>query len=309
MKAAAGPIARTYRIVHTTRYDFDDTAGAASLRLRLRPRDLARQRCEFHQTVTRPLRAAHRETSDRFGNTCLRLEFAAPLQALEVSAISRVRVTEPGAVAPDASPPWEQILAAPRARRDDGSPSGGGAAAIPPIVRERLVAYASTAFRPGRPVLAAAEDLMQKISVEFVYDPNATDAATTVAELLVRRRGVCQDFASVLVASLRAVGLAARYVSGYVDGTPDNGRRAIGANAPHAWCEVGVPGLGSGWFGLDPTRGRRVGVQYVTLAWGRDYDDVAPVTGVVEGAVGQRLAVCVDVERLADEDRAIGCGR
>jgi len=154
-------------------------------------------------------------------------------------------------------------------------------------VGPEFTAYAEPSFPPGRPFLEAAVDLCHRIHTEFQYDQQATTVQTSVADLLASRRGVCQDFAHFTIACLRSLGLAARYVSGYLDSA-----ELIGGQA-HAWVSLFFPGLG--WLDLDPTNDQMVNHRYVTLAWGRDYSDVAPVNGVAIGGGQQAVNVSVEV--------------
>jgi transglutaminase-like putative cysteine protease len=157
--------------------------------------------------------------------------------------------------------------------------------------------YAAPSFPPGRPFLAGARDLISRIHREFRYDTKATDVATTVAEALAMRRGVCQDFAHVGLSCLRSLGLPARYVSGYLLTRPADGKeKLIGADASHAWLAVYVPEVG--WVDLDPTNDLVVSDEHITLAWGRDYADVSPVSGVMFGGGEHRVAVAVDVTAI-----------
>jgi transglutaminase-like putative cysteine protease len=159
-------------------------------------------------------------------------------------------------------------------------------------------AYAAPSFPAMRSVVDGALDLCTRIHEDFAYVPGATDVSTHLDDVFARREGVCQDFAHVTVACLRALGLPARYVSGYLETDPPPGcPRLIGADASHAWAEVFVPGFG--WMGLDPTNGKEPGERYVVIAWGRDYTDVTPLKGVVySSGNSQTLRVAVDVERL-----------
>lgn len=160
-----------------------------------------------------------------------------------------------------------------------------------------LAAFAAESFPSGRPLLCGVEHLMQRVYAEFAFDPHFTEIATPLAEVLQARRGVCQDFAHLVVGGLRSLGLAARYVSGYLETEPPPGQpRLQGADASHAWASVFVPN--HGWVDFDPTNGVWPGTRHVVVAWGRDYSDVAPIKGVVLGAGQHELQVAVDVERI-----------
>jgi transglutaminase-like putative cysteine protease len=161
-----------------------------------------------------------------------------------------------------------------------------------------LARFASWSFLPGRPVHDALADLCHRIFQEFAFDPGSTDISTPLADVLVHRRGVCQDFAHLAIGVMRSLGLPARYVSGYVENEPVDGQpRMAGADASHAWCAVYIPGWG--WLDADPTNDQVPPRCHVTIGWGRDYADVAPVRGVVFGTpASQELSVAVEVKRV-----------
>jgi transglutaminase-like putative cysteine protease len=162
-----------------------------------------------------------------------------------------------------------------------------------------LAAYARAAFPPGRPLLDAVLELTRRIHEDFTFDPEATTIATPLADVFTSRRGVCQDFARLEIACLRSLGLPARYVSGYLETVPPPGRsRLLGADASHAWLAVYCPE--SGWIHVDPTNNLLPSCTHVTVAWGRDYNDVSPIHGVILGGGKHTLRVNVDVLRLAE---------
>ena len=161
-------------------------------------------------------------------------------------------------------------------------------------VSDALRRFAAPSFKPGKSVLQASRDLCRRIHAEFVFDSKATTIATPVQEVLDSKRGVCQDFAHLFIGAMRSLGLAARYVSGYLLTTPPPGQERLqGADASHAWVSVWAPPLG--WVDLDPTNDLLVSDQHVTLAWGRDFHDVSPMRGVVLGGGAQVVKVGVDV--------------
>ena len=165
------------------------------------------------------------------------------------------------------------------------------------VVDDAVLEYARPSFVADRPVLEAVRDLTRRIHLEFRYDKTATTVATPVADVLRQRRGVCQDFAHLEIACLRALGLPARYVSGYILTVPPPGSpRLIGADASHAWLAVWVGD--AGWVDVDPTNNQLPGDQHITVAWGRDYADVSPLRGVVLGGGEHRVGVAVDVTPL-----------
>jgi len=165
---------------------------------------------------------------------------------------------------------------------------------------DELHRFAQKAFHPQRPVLDAALALMQQIFTEFEFVAGATDIATPLGDVLKERKGVCQDFAHLMVGALRTYGLAARYVSGYIETLPPPGQeKLVGTDASHAWCSLYVPQLG--WVDFDPTNNLIPAEQHVVLGWGRDFGDVTPLKGVFYGPNEQELAVSVDMRRVEDQ--------
>ena len=228
---------------------------------------------------------------------------------LELAAESVVTF-EPTVVTDD-GPPWEVVAAA------VGELRGGAALAVRPFAGSSpyvdlgehgaaLRELGDDIFGPGRPLVEAARDLCHTVYETFDYDPTFTDVSTPLSVVLDARRGVCQDFAHLAAGALRSRGLAARYVSGYLETDPPPGQeRLVGADASHAWCSVWAPELG--WIDFDPTNDRLPTHRHITVAWGRDYGDVAPVRGVVIGpAADQQLEVAVDVIRERTERAAVG---
>ncbi len=200
------------------------------------------------------------------------------------------------------SPPWEDLRAI---VATDGSPDGLLARMcsieskyVTPSAD--LARFASWSFLPGRAFHEAVVDLSHRIFTEFAFDPGFSDVSTPLADVLTYRRGVCQDFAHLAIGSMRSLGLPARYVSGYIENEPPPGTaKLVGADASHAWCSVYIPGWG--WLDVDPTNDQAPPMSHVTVGWGRDYADVAPVRGVVFGSPAtQELSVAVEVSRLAD---------
>jgi transglutaminase-like putative cysteine protease len=166
-------------------------------------------------------------------------------------------------------------------------------------VSDSLRSYAADSFRPGRPVLAAVAELSSRIHADFRFDPTATHVNTTVAEFLQSRRGVCQDFAHLIIGMLRSMGLPARYVSGYLRTEPPPGTpRLVGADASHAWVSAWCGELG--WVDTDPTNNVLPTTDHITVAWGRDYGDVAPIKGVYTGGGPHTIQVAVDVQHLSE---------
>ena len=237
------------------------------------------------------------ERIDAFGNRTTTVRIAAPHRELRVAALARVSVDRPQPPAPGLTPAWEQVCrdAMATGTLDALSPVNG-------LYPSRLVPlyapatlYAKQSFTPGRPVLEAAAELMARIKADFKYDPEATAVSTPLREAFEKRGGVCQDFAHIMIAGLRGLGLPAFYVSGYIRTIPPPGKpRLEGADASHAWVSLWC-GQEFGWRDLDPTHALFIGDDHIVVAIGRDYADVSPIDGVILASGAQKLSVRVDV--------------
>jgi transglutaminase-like putative cysteine protease len=286
-----------YRVTHTTTYHYEDLASVCHNELRLTPRRDARQQPRRSQLRIDPTPSALVPLVDFFGNQVHFLTLQEPHRQLTITAKSDVSVT---AVAPpDTAPAWEDVRDRLRAERSPAVLDAYQFVFESPqvAVDDAVLDFVRPSFAPDRPVLDAVRDLTRRIHVEFRYDKTATTVATPVAAVLRQRRGVCQDFAHLEIACLRALGLAARYVSGYILTVPPPGAsRLVGADASHAWLAVWVGD--AGWVDVDPTNDQLPGDQHVTVAWGRDYADVSPLRGVVLGGGAHRVSVAVDMTPL-----------
>jgi transglutaminase-like putative cysteine protease len=283
-------------VSHRTTYSYAHPVSISHHVLHLTPRPTPHQRCHRAAIAIVPAPTVVREDVDYFGNPVSFVTLQESHQRLVLSASALVEVAPPGLPDPDLSPPWEAVAAGLEADRSAAGLDIYQYAFESPHTRARapLADYARQVFRPGRPILRCARDLTTLIHREFVYDSKATSVATPLDEVFSKRRGVCQDFAHLEIACLRALGLAARYVSGYLMTRPPPGKpRRIGADASHAWLAVWVPG--PGWVDLDPTNDLIPGEEHVTLAWGRDYGDVSPINGVIFGGGAHSVEVAVDV--------------
>jgi transglutaminase-like putative cysteine protease len=291
-----------YQVRHQTAYAYGGTVAHAHHLLHLTPRNTRTQTCLEHSLEIWPLATECTRGIDAFGNHVVRMELEQPHGSLKVTARMKMELAVQPAVNASDSLPWEQVrdslryLAAPVDPESLEALRYRTQSHFVPIKRV-FEQYAQSSFAPGLPLLAGAEALMQKIHSDFAYAQGETEIGTTLLELLTTRRGVCQDFAHFMIACLRSLGLAARYVSGYLCTRPRaDGPELVGADASHAWVSVYAPPLG--WIGLDPTNNLRVDLEHVVLAWGRDFGDVSPMRGVILGGGSQSLEVGVAVHQL-----------
>jgi transglutaminase-like putative cysteine protease len=289
-------------VLHETRYDYVPPVKTAQHMAHLKPADTARQRLISHELEIRPAPGQQHEAIDVYGNTRAFFSLATQHDRLVVRARSRVETSAAGQ--PHSSPAWEDVRERLRYHRGAAyDPAAEFVFASPYVPRHaEFIAYARASFTADRPVLDGSRELMERIHSEFEYQAEATDASTPALEAMRLRKGVCQDFAHVMLACLRSMGLPARYVSGYLLTEPPPGMtRLAGSDASHAWVSVYVPGEAGApgeWADLDPTNNRAPGEDYVTLAIGRDYSDVSPVRGVLYGGARHQLRVAVTVGPL-----------
>jgi transglutaminase-like putative cysteine protease len=268
----------------------------------LQPANTATQRRLSHSLEIRPRPAQQSETTDIYGNKRTFFSLRSAHDELQVTATSLVETSEP---APLTSPlSWEAARERLRYHREAKYDAAVEFVFASPHVPRHpdFLSYAQPSFTPQRPLHEAATDLMRRIHADFEFDPSATDVGTPVLEALRLRKGVCQDFAHIMLGCLRSMDLPARYVSGYLLTQPPPGQpRLVGSDASHAWVSVYLPapeGRG-GWVDLDPTNGRTSGADYVTLATGRDFSDVSPLRGVIHGGARHELHVAVTVTPVA----------
>ena len=289
---------RAYEITHRTMYTYSDDVTSSYGRGFLTPRELARQRCVSHELLIDP-EAADRSTSrDGYGNVSSYFHVTERHRALTITSHSVVEVDPPPAelyTGGAALAPWE-------ISRPVG-PDGALAVEFTldlqqPEITDAVRDYAAPSFQPGRPLVEVLRDLNARINHDFTYRSGSTTISTRVAEVLVAREGVCQDFARLAIACLRANGLAASYVSGYLATDPPPGReRMVGIDATHAWASVWTPQ--NQWFGFDPTNDALVDERYVVAGFGRDYADVPPLRGIIyTDSESSKIDVSVDVAPL-----------
>lgn len=324
---------RWLRVRHDTIYDYDAPVELAHHLAWLRPRETAQQRIHGWSLEISPrpdasallpadatplpteeaalpgeaaredglcgLRGVH-QSQDVWGNWRAGFSHARVHDRLEVCSSFVAELGAPPALQPAASPPWEGV--AEQLRYHPGRPHDAAVEfALPSYFAPRdaaLARFARESFRPGMPLLVGAMRMMQRVHRDFAYRPAATSVTTRATDALAQRHGVCQDFAHVMIGAMRSIGLAARYVSGYLLTHPPPGQpRLVGADASHAWMAVWCPV--HGWVALDPTNDVPAGLDHVTLAWGRDYADVAPLRGVIRGGGRAKPRVAVTVEPIA----------
>ena len=295
-----------YRISHRTEYRYSDVVTSSYGRGFLTPRDLARQRCLFHELRISPAPADSSTSRDSYGNTSSYFHVTEPHKTLTIISESIVEVYP---TAPErwgsgpALAPWE--LARPVGVR--GAMATEFALDLdPPEITDEVREYAAPSFAPERPLVEVLRDLTSRIYTDFTYRAGSTTVSTGVNEVLRAREGVCQDFARLAIACLRANGLAASYVSGYLATNPPPGKdRMIGSDATHAWAAVWTPQPPGQfeWLGIDPTNNHLVDERYIVVGRGRDYADVPPLRGIIyTNSKKSVINVAVDVVRYEGDE-------
>jgi transglutaminase-like putative cysteine protease len=293
--------AALYRVNHETLYEYSAEVVHAHHLLHLVPRAMDHQACSEQSIQITPEPSGNLDAIDAFGNPLQRLEFNRPHDRLSVASTLKVEVRERRATASQTEA-WERVrnrlLYAARPLGADHLEAFRYRVESPYVrIKQAFTEYAADCFPAGRPLLAAADALMMKLYREMKYTPGATDISTPLLQVLRDKRGVCQDYAHLMIACLRARGLSARYVSGYLRTTPrPDAPQLIGADASHAWVSVFCPPLG--WIEFDPTNGVRAGLDHIAIAWGRDFGDVSPLRGVILGGGSHTLTVKVSVEKM-----------
>jgi transglutaminase-like putative cysteine protease len=286
-----------YEIRHKTTFSYEEMVSVSHHVLHLSPRPHPRQRCLETSVRVEPTPAVGSVGTDYFGNPVHYLTVQEPHDRLVVDARSRVEVVPPRELGLLESLPWEHVRS--RLGREDDLQAYEFAFDSPYVVAsDELEEYARLSFEPERPVLDAVMDLTARIFREFEYRGGVSDVSTPVREVFAMRKGVCQDFAHLETACLRSLGLAARYVSGYLMTRPPEGKeKLVGSDASHAWVSVWAGA--HGWVDFDPTNNMMPGVEHITVGWGRDYGDVSPINGFIVGGGAHRVSVAVDVHPLA----------
>src|SRR5882724_1707239 len=285
-----------YEITHRTSYTYAIDVSVSHHVARLAPRTLPHQQCFAHELTIDPSPALVTQREDYYGNRATFFSVAGAHRTLVVTARSRVELLPRENSDAASTPPWETVRDL--FRRHDAAPGTNTqefifpSAMIPRL--PELAVYAGESFFAKRPLLEAVLDLTSRIYFDFKFDPKATTVATPLEQVIKHRRGVCQDFAHFQIGCLRAMGLPARYVSGYMETVPPPGKpRLAGADASHAWVQVFIPP--GTWIDVDPTNNILPSERHIVLSWGRDFDDVSPIRGVIIGGGKHELKVGVDV--------------
>lgn len=284
-----------YMLSHRTTYTYKSTVDSGQHIAHLRARVFPGQDVTSIAIDTSPVPALAAQHIDHFGNNIDIYHLDKPHRRFDIEVRAAVDVRFPDPPSADSTPPWEELRAA---MVNGGFPTSVEASEFihdsPLVPRvDALKAYGAQSFTPGRPILEAARELTSRIKADFEYDPDATDISTPLAEVFAGKAGVCQDFAHVEIAALRAHGISARYVSGYIRTVNSKDEIALrGADASHAWVAVWC-GETAGWVHLDPTNDLVAKEDHVVVAWGRDFSDVSPLRGVILGSKSHSYGVAV----------------
>jgi transglutaminase-like putative cysteine protease len=286
-----------YKIVHQTHYNYYENVNLAHNEAWLVPTSSATQTCLHTYLNIEPKPAVYQEYNDFFGNKACHFSIQQPHDKMTVTATHLIEVHRNYQLADSTS--WEQTKAHLHHDYTEDALFARQFCLETPFIPflEEVEEYAKKSFRTHRPLLEASKHLMQRIFKDFKFVSGATTISTPLQQVFTQRKGVCQDFAHIGVACLRSMGLAARYVSGYIETIPPEGKeKLVGADASHAWFSVYHPTLG--WVDFDPTNNQLANNQYITIAYGRDYADVPPLKGVIFSSGMHALKVEVDVVRV-----------
>jgi transglutaminase-like putative cysteine protease len=289
-----------FDITHKTHYRYRSMVVQSLHIVHMTPRPLPGQIVRHHSLSVEPVPTSRQDGIDAFGNIDIILDMESQHKELVLLARSTVEKRTPPPVDLLSTTPWDHL--------DDWLLKADGERDVHVLMYRcasritlptlEIADYAAPSFAPGRPVLDAAMDLAMRMYNDFIFDPHATDVSTPLTQVFRTKRGVCQDFAHAALACLRALRIPARYVSGYLHTRPPPGRPKLqGADATHAWISVWSPEYG--WVDFDPTNGIIVRDEHVTVAYGRDYDDVSPISGVLRGGGEHSVSVGVDVNMIA----------
>ena len=289
-----------YRITHKTEYSSTESVSVGYNEAWLTPRLTPFQSCLAHELQISPEPSIQVQRVDYFQNTVSQFAFNQGYEKLTVTAINEVQI-QPHRCNSQSGPAWEAVIEATRHPQADADFQAYEFTFDSPRCRQstEFANYGQPSFPANRPIVECLSDIMQKFHAEFRFDATATTVSTPVEQVFRQKRGVCQDYAHLLISILRSLQLPARYVSGYLRTIPPPGKpRLVGADASHAWLSVYCGSLG--WIDIDPTNNRFPSTDHITVAWGRDYSDVAPLKGVYIGGSSPHLKVSVDVVNLED---------
>lgn len=287
-----------FDVSHKTLYRYSSPVVQSQHLIHMSPRAVPRQSVNLHSLIVEPAPAMRYDGLDAFGNPVVILDIEVPHTEFVLHARSSIETQAPGPIDLAATAPWDRL--------DEHLWTPAGAVDLD-VIQYRCASplttasleiadYAAASFAPQRPVLDGAMDLVGRIFADFTFDATATDLSTPIVQVFDQRRGVCQDFVHLALACLRAMRVPARYVSGYILTRPPPGQPKMqGTDASHAWISVWGPE--TGWVDLDPTNGLVVADEHITIAHGRDYDDVSPISGVLLGGGEHSVFVGVDVIR------------
>lgn len=290
-----------YRVIHKTIYQYSGPVGLCHNEARLKPREIPNQKCMNTVIEIDPFPIDYFERLDFFGNRLAYFSIQQPHKKLVITATSEVSISPQQNLFEFGNDlAWETVRSRLRKELVPEMLNALQYTLDSPMIAitEALTDYGQRSFQPGQPLFASVRELMYRIHTDFTYDPEFTSIATPLSEVLEHRRGVCQDFAHLAIACIRAQGLAARYVSGYIETLPPPGKeKLVGSDASHAWFSVYSPD--SGWVDFDPTNNQMPTDQHITVAWGRDFSDVSPLKGIAFGGGKHTLDVSVDVTKIA----------
>ncbi len=290
-----------YDIVHDTIFEYAYPVSVSHQLLRLAPRESPRQKPLHNRLIVEPAPVVRKTRNDFFGNEITYMTVQTPHASLTIRSTSKVEVQRVDAALFNLGPSWEDVAATLDPPTNKAALEASVFAFASPYIEfdDDVNAFAHETFTPNKALLPAVMELTAKIYNEFVYEGGVTDVWTPVSEVLANRRGVCQDFAHLEIAALRSLGLPARYMSGYLLTHPAAGKeRLVGADASHAWVSVWCPDFG--WVEFDPTNNVMPSDEHIVLAWGRDYGDVSPTTGMIVGGGAHTVEVRVSVESASN---------
>ncbi|SFD34458.1 transglutaminase family protein [Algibacter pectinivorans] len=290
-----------FQISHTTSYIYEVGVTFCHNIATIKPKDMLGQKVVDYKLEISPTPTEFSEKLDFFGNTITRFSIQEQHKTLKVTALSKIlrdHTLEPDIYKSESGPKITLIEALAALKTENR-----GHLDIKQFVLESILianitkdirAYAEVSFKPNRPIFEAAYELMERIFKDFEFNPNVTNVATPIHEVMVNKKGVCQDFAQIAIACIRSVGLPARYVSGYIETLPPPGKeKLVGTDASHAWFSIYIPSFG--WVDFDPTNNQIPKDQHIVVAYGRDYYDVPPLKGVIYSSGANKMKVAVDI--------------